>query len=235
MQPGPNDGYTWSVAKGYERLIAGNLSSGSVGVYNDIIENLGQSLEAVDPTSLAEVCATEDAEPRVHVSWCNIICGTSLDVGLTRQDPGSRIGDASFTATIQRLERENERLAEEASQARASAESLQAKVHEWEIRWRTAQEQLAGDQRKVARLGQELRRIQGSMADAVSILQSHRPDGDAPHPATEKPHGPDAIPSQRHEDASATPDELGVVAAVSETKTRVSLPDSRPTLHIEPE
>lgn len=172
MQPGPNDGYSWSVAKGYERLITGNLSSGSVGVYNDIIENLGRSLEAVDPKSLAVVCATEDAEPSEHVSSFKILRGTCWDFGLTRQDPGSRIGDASFTATIQRLERENERLAGEASQARACSEYLQAKVNDWELRWQAVQEQLAADQQKVTLLDQELRRMQGGMADAVRICRA---------------------------------------------------------------
>jgi hypothetical protein len=52
LQPCPKDGYAWSAAEGFDHLLATNLSSGSVGVYDNIIASLGRSLEAVDPRSL---------------------------------------------------------------------------------------------------------------------------------------------------------------------------------------
>ncbi|KAJ5449498.1 uncharacterized protein N7458_005947 [Penicillium daleae] len=155
ISPCPEDGYAWSVAEGYEHLLATNLGTGSVGKYNSIINNLGRSIEAVDPETLPG-CTIQNSN-------------------LGRNSPVSRVENGSFTATIRRLDSKNEELADELDRAWSRSDALRAKVEEWEA-WAEAMErQLTESQNLVAQLDEELRHVEGGMAEAVKLLQSFRP------------------------------------------------------------
>ncbi|KAJ5453901.1 uncharacterized protein N7458_004857 [Penicillium daleae] len=119
LQPCPEDGYAWSVAEGYEYLLATNLGTGSVGKYNSIINNLGRSMEAVDP----------ETQPGCTIQNSN----------LGRNSPVLRVENGSFTATIRRLDSKNEELADELDRAWSRSDALRAKVEEWEA-WAEAME-----------------------------------------------------------------------------------------------
>jgi septal ring factor EnvC (AmiA/AmiB activator) len=91
------------------------------------------------------------------------------------QSPVSRVENGSFTATIRRLESKNEELADELDRAWSRSDALRAKVEEWEA-WAEAMErQLTESQNLVAQLDEELRHVEGGMAEAVKLLQSFRP------------------------------------------------------------
>jgi phage shock protein A len=108
-----------------------------------------------------------------------------------------QVENRSFTATIQRLECEKEELTDELDRARSRSNALLAEVEEWE-KWAQAMEgQLRESQSLVARLDEELRHVQGRMAEAVKLLQSF--------PAQEsQPRGTDDLPeSTRQADTGA--------------------------------
>jgi hypothetical protein len=52
LQPRPEDGYAWSIARTNAGLLKSSLSSGSTSLYQLICKELGRSLEAVSPQSL---------------------------------------------------------------------------------------------------------------------------------------------------------------------------------------
>ncbi|KAB8227877.1 uncharacterized protein BDW43DRAFT_304272 [Aspergillus alliaceus] len=84
LRPRHDDPYRWNVAKSVDSLFNSDLSRGSIGVFQKICDalNSGNLIEAVSPKNLQQ----EDP-------W--------------REDEHHDLGsDDSFTATIQRLERE---------------------------------------------------------------------------------------------------------------------------------
>ncbi len=94
------------------------------------------------------------------------------DPALTRVPVLGRKSE-SFTATIQRLERENKKLAGELDRARSHSESLMEKVEEWEAWAPAVEEQLRESQDSVARLDEELSCLRARMAEAVKMLQKN--------------------------------------------------------------
>ncbi|KAJ5749497.1 hypothetical protein N7533_006525 [Penicillium manginii] len=173
LQPCPKDGYVWSAAEGFEHLLATNLSSGSVGVYDNIIASLGRSLEAVDPRSLMPDCTDSDSDQATKA--------------LPSPNPVPQTEDGSFTATIRRLECENKKLADELDRGKSHSDALLEKVEEWETWAQVMEEQLTESQSLVNQLDEELRHVQDGMAEAVRLLQSFRQDTQSCYSESEDP------------------------------------------------
>ena len=68
LQPSVGDKYAWSVTESKKSLLQTNLSSGSVGLYRSICEELGRSLEAVTPQTLQVARLERDHLPKKEVS-----------------------------------------------------------------------------------------------------------------------------------------------------------------------
>lgn len=49
LHPSPADGYTWAVAASQRELLDCSLSNGTLGKYQAICEEIGDSLEAITP------------------------------------------------------------------------------------------------------------------------------------------------------------------------------------------
>ncbi|KAJ5142476.1 uncharacterized protein N7515_001263 [Penicillium bovifimosum] len=180
LQPRSEDGYAWSVAEGYEYLLATSLSNGSVGRYGSIIDNLGRSIEAIHPKTLVPSCTNQNSNP-------------------STTSPIPQVENGSFTATIRRLECENEELTDELDQAQSRSNALLMKVEEWKTRAQAMEEQLRESQSLVARLDEELREAQGGMAKAVKLLQSFRAHEEPQSRGSENPICYDAARSPSRE------------------------------------
>ncbi|KAJ5291401.1 hypothetical protein N7478_000652 [Penicillium angulare] len=147
LQPSAEDGYAWSVAKTSAHLLETSLSNGTVGLYNNILEELGRTIEAVDPKILASV------EPV-----------TQLDAGeSTRAD--------SFTAIIQKLERENDQLKGELTRARTRGEELLSSEQKWVARTVTLEQELRNGHGVMMELQEELKWTKTSVQEAIRCLQ----------------------------------------------------------------
>ncbi|KAF4767694.1 hypothetical protein HAV15_009602 [Penicillium sp. str.  len=108
LQPSVEDSYAWSVLPGKEYLLDTNLGNGTVGRYQDIVQQLGSSLEAATP---------QRQQPK----------GTDHDT-ISREEPKPPEPDsASFTEMIRLLEHEKKVLAVDLESARAQSEDLLCK------------------------------------------------------------------------------------------------------------
>ncbi|KAJ5155671.1 hypothetical protein N7492_008491 [Penicillium capsulatum] len=150
LQPSVEDGYAWSVSTSKEHLLKTSLSNGTVGVYQAILQELGRSIEAVKPQTLQAT-------------------GTGQNEKLSDQSPDT-VAD-SFTATIQRLEREKFELANDLERAQARNEELLEQDREWQTKMRTLQEQLRESQSLVEQLEKELNHAKGGIVAAITTLQ----------------------------------------------------------------
>ncbi|CAG8245402.1 unnamed protein product [Penicillium salamii] len=99
LQPRPEDGYAWSVARTNAGLLKSSLSSGSTSLYQLICRELGRSLEAVNPQSLDT--------------------SQSNTGGLPNKDFSEGIVDGSFTAEICELKATNSCIEEELGRTRS--------------------------------------------------------------------------------------------------------------------
>ncbi|KAF3403978.1 hypothetical protein F1880_010317 [Penicillium rolfsii] len=147
LQPSAEDGYAWSSSKAKEYLLKTNLGRGTVGLYQDILHELGRSLEAVTPQTLHANNASEDAPSTV-------------------ENPEN--DSESFTATIQRLEWENKKLTDQIGELRRSEQETRAKFHHLE-------EELEYYKNHIDRSRMELLRARGGIAEALVVLQQCQP------------------------------------------------------------
>ncbi|CAG8890539.1 unnamed protein product [Penicillium salamii] len=99
LQPRPEDGYAWSVARTNANLLKSSLSSGSTRLYQLICRELGRSLEAVNPQSLDT--------------------SRSNTGGLPNDEFSEEIVDGSFTAEICELKATNSCIEEELGRTRS--------------------------------------------------------------------------------------------------------------------
>jgi hypothetical protein len=65
------------------------LSNGSVGIYGSIIDNLGRSIEAVDPKALVPDCTIQNPNPSTTVRLCPVRINADV--------PGELIADGEMT------------------------------------------------------------------------------------------------------------------------------------------
>ncbi|KAH8430081.1 uncharacterized protein LDX57_007751 [Aspergillus melleus] len=118
LQPAPQDGYVWSVTDSKAHLLETPLSNGTVGLYEEICRELGHSLEAVRPAVLQadhdDLEKTSNGDGRLdpwHMS--HSVSRLMEMIGQTENEPVPTPEDDSFTASIQRLEQENQQLDDE--------------------------------------------------------------------------------------------------------------------------
>lgn len=75
LQPSADDGYAWSVLQGKEYLLDKSLGNGTVGRYEDIIEQVGSSFEAVTPQRQQPRSAEHETNTSDEVSiWTPFCC-----------------------------------------------------------------------------------------------------------------------------------------------------------------
>lgn len=67
LQPSVEDGYAWSVSEGKKHLFETTLGRGTVGLYQNIIDELGKSIEAVSPQILQKKDLTGDHQTKRQV------------------------------------------------------------------------------------------------------------------------------------------------------------------------
>ncbi|KAJ5894095.1 hypothetical protein N7495_005786 [Penicillium taxi] len=169
LQPCADDGYTWSVAKDNEHLLKTSLSNGSIRVYDDILRGLGHLIEAVTPRTL---------EPNRQKKVSNA------------EEKISDMANGSFTATIQRLERENQKLTEKLKRASCYSEELLSKDQDWMRRTCNLEEELKNGQSLVVQLQDELQEARNGMAKAMKVLrQCQKIQNKGPHMAGERKRG----------------------------------------------
>ncbi|KAJ6105192.1 hypothetical protein N7523_010279 [Penicillium sp. IBT 18751x] len=159
LQPSVEDGYAWSVSKSKEHLLRTNLSNGTVGIYQAIQQELGRSIEAVDPQTLRPTGPSQK------------------DEGSEEPIKSFETGTGSFTATIQRLERENHELLQQLERAQTRAEELLAQDGEWQAKTCALQEQLRNSQLLAEELEKELDKARGGIVGAIKMLQGHQSPG----------------------------------------------------------
>ncbi|CAG7935238.1 unnamed protein product [Penicillium salamii] len=108
LQPRPEDGYAWSVARTNANLLKSSLSSGSTRLYQVICRELGHSLEAVNPQSLDT---------------------SQFDTGDLPEDFSEGIVDGSFAAEIRELKATNSRTEEELGRTRSRLDDCLRQNH----------------------------------------------------------------------------------------------------------
>ncbi|KAJ5369962.1 uncharacterized protein N7496_006054 [Penicillium cataractarum] len=150
LQPSAEDGYAWSSSKAKEYLLKTNLGRGTVGLYQDIMDELGQSLEAVTPKTLHANKVGEDAPS-------------------TRESP--EIDSESFTATIQRLEQQNKELIGKIGELQRSEQERRAKL-------RHLEEELERHKSYLEKSEAELLRARGGITEALVVLQKWQSGGE---------------------------------------------------------
>ncbi|KAJ5483143.1 hypothetical protein N7530_002389 [Penicillium desertorum] len=161
LQPSMADGYAWSVSKSQEHLLKSNLSDGTVGSYKKICDALGRSIEAVSPQTLRE----HDARSGKGISD---ECPNSKEPPKLFQTAS---GSGSFTATIQRLEDENQELVVELERAQAYSEKLLEERREWEAKCRGISEELDDSKSVVKQLENDLSHAYMGIAEAMKTLK----------------------------------------------------------------
>ncbi|KAJ5291470.1 hypothetical protein N7478_000721 [Penicillium angulare] len=147
LRPAAEDGYAWSVAKTSAHLLETSLSNGSVGLYKNILEELGRTIEAVDPKTLA------------------------LTEPVTQWDAGESTRAESFTAIIQKLEQENDRLESELDRQRTHIEELLRSEQEWVAKRGTLEQDLRHGHGVAMDLQEELKWTKTSVQEAIRCLQ----------------------------------------------------------------
>lgn len=62
------DGYAWSVSEEKRHLLETTLGRGTVGLYQNIIDEIGKSIEAVDPRILQKGSTSDGHDAKRQVS-----------------------------------------------------------------------------------------------------------------------------------------------------------------------
>ncbi|KAJ6171558.1 hypothetical protein N7470_000625 [Penicillium chermesinum] len=155
LQPSADDGYAWSVSNAQKHLLETPLGRGTVGLYQEIIAELGKSIEAVRPQ-------TPQGTPRSSEASSACLNRTLLP------------HPESFTEVIQRLEVENERLVGQVEQYREQSESLLRKEQDWHAKIATLQAEVVSYQQVIQTLEEDVSNSRTSILDAIEVLKSNQ-------------------------------------------------------------
>ncbi|KAH8430174.1 uncharacterized protein LDX57_007844 [Aspergillus melleus] len=153
LQPAPQDGYIWSVTDSKAHLLETPLSNGTVGLYEEICRELGRSLEAVRPA---------------------VLQGDHNDLELnenTENEPTPTPEDDSFTATIQRLEQDNQQLDDENERLRDRMQACLHRSRAFEIKTWHLQREIKRQKEYIGELEEEIARMRDSIREAAKVLQ----------------------------------------------------------------
>ncbi|KAJ5642295.1 hypothetical protein N7490_006295 [Penicillium lividum] len=156
LQPSPEDGYAWSVSNSKEHLLKTCLGRGTVGLYQDIIDELGHSIEAVTPRTLQIAVVANDTTPSIE---------------------GPEHGFESFTATIQRLERDKREISLELERANARSDDLMSKNRELEATICRLEEELGCSQTSIEQMKGELQLARDAISESMKVLCKFQPNG----------------------------------------------------------
>ncbi|KAJ5917580.1 hypothetical protein N7466_011134 [Penicillium verhagenii] len=152
LQPSIQDGYAWSASASKQHLLTRNLASGTVGFYQDIMDGLGQSIEAVAPEIIRTVGQNHHTDS-----------ATEFKISNTESE--------SFTVTIRRLEDENRRLTVELEHSQLCSEELVKRNQEGQVRLDAFEEEVKDCRSSISQLKEDLHQARGSILEAVKILQ----------------------------------------------------------------
>ncbi|EAU30127.1 predicted protein [Aspergillus terreus NIH2624] len=101
--------------------------------------------------------------------------------GLKDEGPGSieegdkpSNDDASFTAIIQRLSLENEKLKSEIGRLQRHAHTITHTYTHWAAQYRTLEQETAQQERSIASLQERLRVARDDISQAIRVLQRHQ-------------------------------------------------------------
>ncbi|KAJ5640345.1 uncharacterized protein N7484_008207 [Penicillium longicatenatum] len=159
LQPSPEDGYAWSASNSKEHLLKTNLGRGTVGLYQDIIDELGKSIEAVTPPSL-------------QLSVVGNGKASSIE--------GPKHVVESFTETIQRLECNNQIVSLELERASTRAEDLLSKNQELEAMVCRLQEELGCSHTSIEQMSGEIKRLRDAISQTMNLFRNCQPrDGES--------------------------------------------------------
>ncbi|KAJ5642502.1 hypothetical protein N7490_006502, partial [Penicillium lividum] len=157
LLPPPEDGYAWSVTESMAFLLKSNLSSGTVGLFQTICEELGRSVEAVSPQLLQRPHSSPRTEGRVAAKQIN-------------SDGGS---DGSFTAKLHNLECANHSLSLELDRTRTRLEESESEGHSLRAQLCALQTELKTVKSQSDHRKRELVRARTGIAEAIQRLQTH--------------------------------------------------------------
>ncbi|KAJ5940467.1 hypothetical protein N7516_000635 [Penicillium verrucosum] len=153
LHPPFEDGYAWSVLQGKEYLLDKTLGNGTVGRYEEIIEEVGSSFEAVTPQRHQPECAEHST--------------TSSD-----KHKSPEASSTSFTQIIRQLENEKQLLAIELESTRAYSTQLLRKDGEWQEKTCNLGKELQESRSSVDQLEFELRRAREGIIAATTVLRN---------------------------------------------------------------
>ncbi|KAJ5837647.1 uncharacterized protein N7525_002835 [Penicillium rubens] len=154
LQPSVGDKYAWSVTESKKSLLQTNLSSGSVGLYRSICEELGRSLEAVTPQTLQFARLERDHLPKE-------------ESGPARSDEE---GNGSFTAKIRELEYANHEIKNELGRTSIHLQESLGENRTLHAKIRQLQDELDSISSRETQLEDELVRISGGITKAMQVL-----------------------------------------------------------------
>ncbi|KAH8430117.1 uncharacterized protein LDX57_007795 [Aspergillus melleus] len=153
LQPAPQDGYVWSVTDSKAHLLETPLSNGTVGLYEEICRALGHSLEAVRPAVLQ--ADHDDLELNEN----------------TENEPTPTPEDDSFTATIQRLEQENQHFDDENERLRDRMQACLHRLRAFGIKTRHLQREIKHQKEYIGELEEEIASTRDSIREAAKVLE----------------------------------------------------------------
>ncbi|CAI7617270.1 unnamed protein product [Penicillium pancosmium] len=163
LQPSVEDGYAWSASEEKRHLLETTLGRGTVGLYQNIIDEIGKSIEAVDPRILQKGSTSDGHDVK-------------------RQKTKSDNSSGGFTEIIQRLELENKTLVEHVHNYRIEAEEFLNKEKELQTRLSSIQTEAEAYRQTIKKLEMELDDVTNNIVEAVKILKASRNDLQKEHP-----------------------------------------------------
>ncbi|CAI7612142.1 unnamed protein product [Penicillium manginii] len=155
LQPSVQDGYAWSVSEEKRHLLEITLGRGTVGLYQNIIDEIGNSIEAVDPRILQKGSTSDGHDAKRQKTKSDNISG-------------------GFTEIIQRLELENKTLVERLHNYRIEAETFLNKEQDLQTRLSSIQTEAEAYRQTIKKLEMELEDVTNNVVEAVKILKANR-------------------------------------------------------------
>ncbi|KAI9041324.1 uncharacterized protein KD926_006900 [Aspergillus affinis] len=163
LQPAPQDGYAWSVTDSKAHLLKTPLSNGTVGLYEEICREFGNSLEAVRPAVLQR--------DHIGLEIDDSNSGPMDMIGQTENEPAPTPEDDSFTATIQRLEQENQQLDNENERLRDRMQACLHRSRAFEMKSWHLQREIKRQKEYTGELEEERARTRDSIREAAKVLE----------------------------------------------------------------
>ncbi|KAJ5379247.1 hypothetical protein N7509_012366 [Penicillium cosmopolitanum] len=157
LQPSVEDGYAWSVSEEKRHLLETTLGRGTVGLYQNIIDEIGKSIEAVDPRIFQKDSTNDGHDEK-------------------RQKTKLANSSGGFTEIIQRLELENKTLVEHVHNYSIEAEKFFIKEQELQTRLSSIQTEAEAYRQTIKKLEMELDDVTNNIVEAVKILKASRND-----------------------------------------------------------